>query len=139
MSHPVILAASAVPASMQSNIHDAAWGILAAAAITLISRARRFFGGVSGWSEAPAIHCGSHGGGRILACLGVIAAVLFAAREYGTQQPAAASAKPKTVTITHTITKVVNAHPWITGTEFTWLCIGVGVLVVGAIAIRRSA
>ena len=48
-------------------------------------------------------------------------------------------ANPKTVTITHTITKVVNAHPWITGTEFTWLCIGVGVLVVGAIAIRRSA
>ena len=136
MSHPVILAAAAVPASTQSNIHDAALGLLAAGVIAIAVRARRSLRGASCWSEAPAVHCGGHGG-RILACLGVIAAVLFLAGNAARTSPAAAPAKP--VVITHTITRVVNAHPWLTGTEFTWLCIGLGVLIVGAIAIRRNS
>jgi len=106
--------------------------------------------GLAGWGirRRRRVIClpgAQQGGGHphpLAMIIGIVAGVSLAAAVAGRHEitAAAPAARPapapaRTVTITHTITRVVAAHPWLTGTEFVWLCVGLGVLAVGATAI----
>jgi hypothetical protein len=86
----------------------------------------------------------SNGGSIFAAGLGLGAAVILWTRKHHHHVPAAAPAPVHTVivhSVTHTVTRVVAAHPLLTGTEVVIIAVAfiAAVLVIGLNLIGRLA